>query len=312
MTAGSAARITLIGNVNVDLIARPVDALPPPGAEWQVEHMDVRTGGAAANAALALARLGGRPRLVGCVGDDGLGDVTMASLVAGGVSTADVTSLPGASTGVSIAFEAPDRDRSFLISLGALSAFDASMIPAEALRADLVLLCGYFNLPALRGAATERLLERARAGGARTCLDPGWDPAGWTAATRDELASLLPLVHVLLPNEIEAARMSGEEAAEDAARTLQRASGGWVVVKLGRRGCLARGPDDAALRAGAPSVDVVDTTGAGDAFNAGYLWSLAEGVDAARAMQFATRVASAVVARPSHDRYPSPADLAAS
>ncbi len=80
---------------------------------------------------------------------------------------------------------------------------------------------------------------------------------------------------MFLPNEAEARAIAGDGDVRSAARTLQGASGGWVVVKLGARGCLAVGPDGAELSASAPAVAVAaDTTGAGDAFNAGLVTAL--------------------------------------
>jgi sugar/nucleoside kinase (ribokinase family) len=304
-SAAPPRRVSIIGNVNVDVIARPADELPPPGNEWQLEQAELRVGGAAANAALAAAALGAPPRLVGCVGDDLLGRLVRDELAGSGVAVDDVAEIEGAATGVSLAFESPRRDRSFLTSLGSLGRFDASLVPRSALRASFVLSCGYFLLPAFRGEATQRMLMDARDLGATTLFDPGWDPAGYSVRTRAELMPLLPLVDVLLPNEEEALRMAGERTLEGAARALQRSSGGWIVVKLGPRGCLAAGPDGAVTGARAPRVDVVDTTGAGDAFNAGYVFELARGSGPLDALEFATRLASAVVTRPSSDRYPA-------
>jgi sugar/nucleoside kinase (ribokinase family) len=299
---------SIIGNVNADVIARPAGKLPPPGAEWQLEHAELRVGGAAANAALALAALGAQPRLVGCVGGDPLGRLLLAELAGSGVATEDVASLDGLPTGLSLAFEAEGRDRSFLTSLGSLARFDRSLVPASCLQAPFVLSCGYFLLPALRGSGTRRLLEEARAGGATVLFDPGWDTAGFAPETRKELEPLLPLVDVLLPNEAEALGLAGVDDLDEAARAL-RSSAGWVVVKRGRDGCLAVGPAGEAFRTDAPRVDVVDTTGAGDAFNAGLVFELARGSAYRPAIEFATRLASAVVARPSSDRYPTLEDV---
>lgn len=304
----NAASICVIGNVNADLIARSVSELPPPGEEWQVERIEYRPGGAAANSALALTALGSQPRLVGCVGDDDLGRLLLASLRSAGVGTGDVAVIQEVATGVSVAFEAPERDRSFLISLGSLERFDQAMIPEDALRSKFVLLCGTFNLPRLRGQVSA-LLEEVRREGGMTLFDPGWDPGGWTHRTRRELADLLPLVDVFLPNESEARWISEREDAGAAAGALQRASGAWVVVKRGSDGCIAAGPGGVRASEEAPRVDAIDTTGAGDAFNAGLVLRLAEGVTVTEALPFAVRVASAVVSRPSSDRYPSRQDI---
>jgi sugar/nucleoside kinase (ribokinase family) len=206
---------------------------------------------------------------------------------------------------------APGRDRSFLTSLGCLATFDASMVPDDALAARLVLLGGYFLLPSLRGAGAIDVMRRARAEGAMTCFDPGWDPAGWPETTRDELAEILPLVDVVVPNAAEAAAIAGVADTRRAARLLQGmlATGGWAVVKLVAEGCVAAGPEGAEAASPAPVESTTAVVGAGDAFNAGLLAAMAGGAPIPDALDLAVRVASAVVGRPSTDRYPAHADL---
>jgi sugar/nucleoside kinase (ribokinase family) len=303
------ARVAIVGNVNADVLAWPASEVPPPGVERAVDRIELRLGGAAAITGAALARLGIEPIVVGCVGDDALGSIVLAELDAYGAGTAAIARLAHAPTGVCIAFEAPARDRSFLISLGSLAVFDRSMVPAEALAARFVLSCGYFNLPALRSDGTAALLAEAKRSGATTLLDTGWDHEGWTDGTLDEVRRLLPAVDVFLPNEDEAIRLSGERDPASAARALASISGGWAVVKRGARGGVAAGPDGAFHEAPAPTVVVVDSTGAGDAFNAGLLVGLAEAQPWPEALAFAVRVASTVVSRGSRDRYPARSEL---
>jgi len=179
------------------------------------------------------------------------------------------------------------------------------MLPDDALDTGNLLLCDYFVAPGFQGAAARRLLETCRARGGRTFFDTAWDPEGFAPATRAEVLELLPTVDVFLPNEAEACALAGGEpdAVGWAARTLQRISGGWVVVKRGAQGCLAVGPDGAELDAAAPAVKVADTTGAGDAFNAGLIAALSRGAPWPAAVRAAVDFASAVVARPSHERH---------
>ena len=118
------------------------------------------------------------------------------------------------------------------------------MIPADALECENLLLCDYCVTPGLQGDAARTLLEATRAAGGRTFFDTAWDPDDFPAGARAEVRGLLASVDVFLPNEAEAraiADLDGRRRA--AARSLQTASGGWVVVKLGARGCLAVGPD---------------------------------------------------------------------
>jgi sugar/nucleoside kinase (ribokinase family) len=300
--------VAVIGNVNVDLIVRSATMVPPPGQEWEIDGVDVRPGGAAANTGLALAALGVSVRVVGGVGEDRFGSMLQDEFAENGLGD-QLATISGSATGVSIAFEAPDRDRSFLIALGSLGLFDRTMVPDDVLRARFVLSCGTFTLPKLRGAPTVDLLRTVHDAGGTTLLDTGWDLSGWPEAVREEILDLLPLVDVYLPNELEAATLTGAVDAETATERLQQRSGGWVVTKLGRKGCLAAGPAGEEHRVAAPSVVAMDTTGAGDAFNAGLIAGLAQDLAFVEALSLATRVASTVVTRPSNDRYPRPDEI---
>jgi argininosuccinate lyase len=292
--------VSVIGGVQVDLVVTPVAGLPPPGESTFVDQMAVRVGGAGANAALAFVELGVPVRLFGAIGDDVHGRWILDELARAGLGS-DLTVAGGEQTGITVACEAPGHDRSFLTLLGAAETWD--LVPGAAVAGASLLMCDYFCAPALRGAPTGALLARARAGGGRTYFDTAWDPAAFPAATREEVLALLELADVFLPNEAEACALAGVGDPRAAARALQRASRGWVVVKLGAAGCHAAGPDGVELVEHAPAVDVADTTGAGDAFNAGLVAALASGAGWPDALRAATRLASAVVARPSDDRY---------
>jgi sugar/nucleoside kinase (ribokinase family) len=263
-------------------------------------------GGAGANAALAAVEAGLDARLIGCIGDDGLGGWMREQLTPAGLAD-ELAVRAGGTTGLTVVLESPERDRTFLTYLGVNADWDASMIPDDALRCESLLLCDYFVAPRLRGEAAQRLLQTARARGARTFFDTSWDADGFSDPTRAEVRQLLPWVDVFLPNEIEACALAdrpGEPA--EAARALQALSGGWVVVKLGPAGCLAVGPDGVQLSVPAPTMAVGDTTGAGDAFNGGLIGALGRGAGWPDALAEATRFATTIIARPSHDRFVAP------
>jgi sugar/nucleoside kinase (ribokinase family) len=295
-------QVSIIGNINADIIARPVSALPAPGTEQAVDSIDFRVGGAGAIAALCLAALGIRAALLGCVGNDPLGRVLLDELTQAGVPVDAIA--VGETTGICIATEAAGRDRSFLIAPGSVREFSLSQVPDLAICSRQMLICGYFLIPALRHGGAARILQRVRSQGGQTLLDTGWDPDGWPSAAKEEVLELLPSVSVFAPNESEAMAMTGEGKAWTAARALQKRSGGWCIVKRGAHGSLAAGPDDAEFAVAAPKVRVFDTTGAGDAFNAGIVRARLEGLPWEETVRFATLLASTVVSRPSRDRYP--------
>lgn len=307
MTATPVTRprgVTVIGCVQADVVISPVTELPPAGATLLTESANVRVGGAGANAALAFVDTGRPVRLMGCVGDDHLGDWMRAELIAAGLVD-ELAVLGEGATGLTVALESDRRDRTFLTHLGVNSEWTPEMIPRDALDCESLLLCDYFVAPGLQGEAARSLLDTVRRGGGRTFFDTAWDPAGFPAATQQTVRGLLPSVDVFLPNEAEAGALTGMPGGDagEAARILQRDSGGWVVVKLGARGCLAVGPGGAQFTAAAPPATVADTTGAGDAFNAGLVHALSDGADWPAALDAAARFATEIIARPSHDRW---------
>ena len=295
--------VTVIGCVQADVVMSPVTDLPSPGGTLLTEQMTIRVGGAGANAALASVEAGMQVRLIGCIGEDQLGGWMREQLALAGLAD-ELVVVAGETSGLTVVLESPARDRTFLTYLGVNARWEPAMIPDDALTCDNLLLCDYFVAPRLRGDAARRLLETAQARGARTFFDTTWDPDGFSRQTRAEVRELLPSVDVFLPNEVEACALvdRGEDAAQ-AARALQVVSGGWVVVKLGPSGCCAVGPDGTELAVPAPAVTVADTTGAGDAFNAGLVHALANGVSWREALTMATRFATAIISRPSNDRY---------
>ena len=220
--------VTVIGCVNVDLLLAPLLDIPLPGTAEFVDRMDLRVGGAGANAALALLEAGMTPRLVGAVGDDHFGRWVLDQLAEFGLGD-DIVVDAEQATGVTVAVEGPGRDRSFITYLGVTGTASAEIVPPSSLAVDHVLVCDYFCAPAMRGEPTRLLLQSARELGARTYFDTAWDTDGFTAATREEIHAILPLVDVFLPNEAEARALAGTDSVTKAGRDAAA-----VLGRLGR------------------------------------------------------------------------------
>ena len=258
--------LLVLGDANPDLVLRGGDVTPAFGqAERLVEEARLTVGGSGAIMACGAARLGLRVALAGVVGDDLFGSYMREQLAARGVDVSGLTLDPHRPTGLTVVLSRPD-DRAILTSVGTIGDLRASAIDPALLRsARHVHLSSYFLQ---RGLAPDlpQVFADAREAGATTSVDPNCDPSdAWDGG----IEALLPSIDVLLPNEMEATRLGHSSDLDEAIAAL-RGRGPLVVVKTGSRGAIAAGPGER-VQVPAPPVAVVDTTGAGDAFDAGFI-----------------------------------------
>lgn len=264
--------LLVIGEINPDLVVRGGAAMPTFGqSETLVEAADLTIGSSAAIMACGAARLGLRTAFAGVVGDDLFGRYMLDAMAQRGVDVEACRRDPGLRTGVSVILSRPD-DRAILTFPGAIPALRAADVPERLLRDSAhVHLASYFLLDALRPDAAG-LLARARAFGATTSLDPNYDPRElWDGGLDEVLAQL----DVLLPNETEALRIAGADTVEAALAALARRVP-TVALKLGAEGAAAHTAAGTVRRPVLP-VPVADTTGAGDSFDAGFLYGWLRG-----------------------------------
>lgn len=283
--------ILVLGNVNVDLVLGPVDGWPAVGTEVEVERAEMRAGGSAGNTALALTGLREPHRMVASTGDDPNGTWLRGEFDA---ASCDWIDDPGVTT-TTIGIVHKGGDRAFFTTPGHLQRASPqqllSRIEAAPCPEAVAILSGNLLMPAIRDATAE-LLGELRRRGWTTAIDPGWPPQGWTPALRARFAEWLSLAdHALLNEEEVAALGAGAGPAALAAALPSQAT---LVVKRGAAGAVA-------LRGGvrysvaAPRVEVVDTVGAGDSFNAAYLASVVAGAPLDTALARGVEVASRVI-----------------
>jgi sugar/nucleoside kinase (ribokinase family) len=278
--------LLVVGDCNPDLVLAGPRVRPDFGqGEAWVEHAELVVGGTSSITACGAARLGLRTAMAGVVGDDMFGRFMLTELRARGVDTAPSVVDRTCPTGVSAILVEPG-DRATLTFRGTIGGLRADMVGDDLLgRARHVHTGGWF----LQGAAPvlADILRRARAAGATTSLDPGADPDGdWDGG----LAELLPEIDHLLPNAAEARALTGLEDVEEAAGRLA-ANGATAVVKCGADGLVAV-VDGSLVRVPAVSVEVVDTIGAGDSTNAGWLTGVLNGWPADRCARLAAACGS--------------------
>ncbi|WP_406318486.1 ribokinase [Streptosporangium sp. NBC_01639] len=284
----------VVGSVNADLVVR-VDRRPRPGETVIGSDLVTYPGGKGANQAVAAARLGARVALLGRVGSDGNGEFLRKALAGDGVDLSHLAETPGP-TGVALITVGADGDNSIIVSPGVNALLSEDDVAAAT---DLLASARVVSLQLESPLATVVAAARTAARVVFNLSPP--------AVVPDDL---LAVCDPLVVNEHEAALLLGEHGTPRQQATALLALGPRsVVLTLGADGAVVAGPDGVTT-VPSPSVDAVDTTGAGDAFTGALAWRLAGGDDLAAATAFAVRVGAASVRSPgAQSSYPYQEDL---
>ncbi|MBZ6084621.1 carbohydrate kinase family protein [Streptomyces olivaceus] len=298
--------LLVVGDANPDVVLGPLDAPLAFGQREQLVPDGALTlGGSAAIMACGAARLGLRVAFAGRVGDDDAGRYIRAALDSHGVDTGALHTDPRLPTPLTVVLT-QGEDRAIVTAPGTLPATTAADVPAGLLASVRhVHAASYFLLPELAASLPE-LLATARAHGATTSLDTNDDPSGrWDPPGLD---AVLAHTDYLLPNAAEARRLAGLDGAglvESAAALAGR--GPTVVVKNGAEGALCHDGDTLVTTPGIPARPV-DTVGAGDSFDAGFVAALLAGLALPEALELAavcgalsTRAHGGTTAQPTWD-----------
>jgi sugar/nucleoside kinase (ribokinase family) len=287
-------KITLIGNVNIDLIMGPSHSWPKQGTEVVLPNSEWRVGGATGNTALALQGLNTDFRIIANRGNDKFGEWLAEPFGA----KAHKWNVSHCATGLSVGITHPDGERTFFTALGHLNEFGiddvVNQLPVKANHGEIALLSGAFVTPALL-ADYGALIALLRQRGFAIALDTGWPSMGWTDPIRMSVLQWCGSCDHLLLNELETRSLLGfvDDPIEVVAIAMMDilSAGGTVVVKRGAEGAIAC-KNGKAFKRPAPKTDAIDTIGAGDVFNAGYLSALAQNFELDRAIEIAIATAS--------------------
>ena len=271
------ADIACVGILCADVLAKPVETLPGKGLLTMVDRLQLDIGGCAANAAIDLARLGVSASLFGRIGRDDFGTYLTDRLGKEGVDTRNLSVDPDVPTSASIVAVDAKGERSILHCPGANAVFRYENVDVEAvLQAKILFVSGTFLMRDFDGEGAERLLREARRAGVLCCCDTAWDSTGRWLET---IAGMLPELDWFLPSQEEAVKLSGRTDPAEMADFFHDKGARNVVVKLGDKGCYVRLENGDGFHVAAlTGIPVVDTSGAGDAFCAGFLAGLLRGL----------------------------------
>lgn len=266
--------VVCMGILVADFFPDLLDRMPDPGELSLIKSIALSTGGCAANTAIALAKLGVNTGVVGRVGDDTFGGFIKRDLEKQGVDTAAIAATTDWETSKTIIIAVKGEDRRYLHLLGANAGFGAQHVDIDYLNQSKVLYVGGFlGIPGFSFKDMVDLLRSVHQRGIKTVLDVIVPEKG---AYKRGFQELLPYVDVFLPNSDEAEIITGSHEAKDQAKIFADMGAQTVVITLGGNGSLMR-TKDTAFQAGTFAVPFVDGSGAGDAFDAGFIYSMLSG-----------------------------------
>jgi len=274
--------LLVLGDANPDLVLRGGDVVPAFG---QVEHIvdEARfvIGGSGAIVAAGAARLGLRVAFVGVVGDDMFGEFIRRELQERGVDVRGLVVDSTRATGVTVVLSA-DQDRAMLTVMGTIGDLRRDLIDPDIVAGVKHIHVSSYFLQRSIAPDLPDLFDAAHTAGATTSVDPNWDPSEqWDGG----LPAVLDRTDVFLPNAVEAMCIARAPDVDQAVRALSKRAR-IIVVKAGDRGALAGDATGVILTEPLP-VRPVDTTGAGDSFDAGFLYMWLDGAPLERALEFA-------------------------
>ena len=260
-------QVVTIGDINIDVISH-IPRYPEKGGEGLAEQGHIYCGGSAANTAVVLGRFGVDVGIIGRVGEDVLAPLALAALHEAGVDGSCIQRDPQTITGIILVAVTPDGERTMFGCRGANVRTDPALLDEDYIaQARIFHLSGYSLLAAPQREAALRALDVAHEAGLTVTADLGLEAV---MRVTDRVKAILPKVDILFPNQAEAEYLTGHRDIEGAIESLLDYGVGTVALKLGKRGC-AIGSGEGMFLVPGFAVPTVDTTGAGDSFDAGLI-----------------------------------------
>lgn len=284
--------IVCLGIMVADVVGRPLRSIPDPGRLVLVDEMSLHTGGCAINTSTGLARLGLPVEVIGKVGADSFGDFLVNALEERGIGSRGVKRDSSVGTSATMIMVEPNGERRYVHYIGANAALTTPDVDMDIVSSAAILhIAGALVMPGIDGQPTAGILKAAQQAGVITFMDTVWDDTGrWS-----RLEPCLPYLDYFVPTVEEAAALTQRDDPADIAQALLDAGVKTVGLKMGAHGCYVTNGRDPIIRLPVYQVDVVDTTGAGDAFAAGFIAGVYHGWDLERTAHLANAVAALCV-----------------
>lgn len=284
--------ILSLGIFVTDVLGRPIDRFPEKGKLVLFDELEIHTGGCANNTAIALSRLGVSVGAMGKIGNDNFGELIIQSLKENHVDTTGIQQDANTNTSFTFVSIASDGERSFCHYIGANGELNADDLNWDIIKTTKILhIAGAFVMPKFDGQPMANVLKKAKELGITTSLDTTWDASGKWLET---LEPCLPFIDIFLPSLTEVENITGLSDPSNITEFLRKYGIHTIGIKMGERGSYVSTPEEE-LFVPAYAVNIVDATGAGDAYVAGFLAGTVKGWDLKSTAELASATGAACV-----------------
>jgi len=285
--------VVCLGIMVADVMAKTIEKVPGPGKLEIFDQMELHPGGCAINTSIGLSKLGIKTRIIGKVGKDIFGDFLIKVLEKHYVDTSGIAYSQKRGTSFSFAMINREGERSFLHYTGADEDLHLKDINFKLIKDSRILHIAGFNLmPGFDGEPVANVLKQAKEYKITTSLDTAWNSRvkNW----KEIIKPSLPYLDIVLPSIEEAKMFTGKEKAEEIADFLLNYGIKIVGLKMGGEGCYLK-TEKKEFHIPSYPVKAIDTSGAGDAFAAGFLAGIIKGWNLQKIGQFANAVGALCV-----------------
>lgn len=289
---GELMDVLSLGIFVVDVLAKPIDSFPEKGKLTLFDQLEIHTGGCANNTAIALSRLGVSVGAMGKIGKDHFGDLLLKTLEENRVDTTGIQQDDSTNTSFTFVAVASDGERSFCHYIGANGELSENDLDWDIIKTAKILhIAGALVMPNFDGQPMANVLKKAKTLGIITSLDTAWDATGKWLET---LEPCLHYVDIFLPSLTEAHQLTGTSEPNEISKVLHDYGISTIGIKMGENGSYVSTSKEKFYMP-AYHVDIVDATGAGDAYVAGFLAGTIKGWDLKSTAELASATGAACV-----------------
>lgn len=286
------AEIVSMGVHILDVLGRHVLEVPPGQGIALIDEIRITAAGTSAGTSVDLAKLGCKVTAVGAVGNDEMGNILIGILNRHGVNTKYIVRKDGVQTSGTILPIRPNGERPALHVMGSNASFCFDDVPVDLIaKADFVHVGGFYLMPKFDGPDTVKTLKLAKSSGAITTMDILGVKQEKMA---EKIAPCMPYLDYFMPNLEEAGMITGLSNPDEMCKYFLSAGAKNVILKMGERGSLILSSNGKRIRVPAFKVKLVDTTGCGDAWSAGFIAGLSLNMSISKAAQLGSACGSLV------------------